>query len=111
GAFLTLILTTGDWPARLVYGGKYAGTAPVLALLALNMLFNSLGVTAGNGLWAMDQPKANFTADVCTLCVTVLLVLCLVVPMGVLGAAIATVAGTATGVAVRSLTLVRLMSA
>jgi O-antigen/teichoic acid export membrane protein len=110
GAFFVLIVATGDWPARLVYGGKYAGTAPILALLALNMLLNSLGVTVGNGLWAMDRPRANFTADACTLCVTVVLVLCLVVPLGVLGAAIATLAGTATGVTVRSLTLARLMS-
>ena len=110
GAFFLAILATGDLAARLVYGGKYAGTAAVLALLALNMLCNSLGVTAGNGLWAMDRPRANFTADVCTFAVAASLVFCLVGPFGVLGAALATLAGTAAGVTMRWLTLARLMA-
>lgn len=109
GTFLVLMLTTGDLAARLIYGGKYAGTGPVLALLALNVLVNSLGVTAGNGLWAMERPRANFTADVCMFAVTVALLLCLVGPLGVLGAATAVLAGTIVGMSVRTLTLVRLM--
>jgi O-antigen/teichoic acid export membrane protein len=110
GVFFLFVLVTGDLAARLVYGGKYAGTAAVLALFALNMLLASLGVTAGNGLWAMDQPRANFAADVCTFGVTVSLLFCLVGPLGTLGAALATLAGTVTGVTVRCLTLARLMA-
>jgi O-antigen/teichoic acid export membrane protein len=110
GAFFLVTLVTGDLAARLVYGDQYGGTGAVLALLALNMLFNSLGVTASNGLWAMDRPRANFTADVCTFAVAVSLMFCLVGPLGVLGAALATLGGTVAGVTVRWLTLARLMA-
>jgi O-antigen/teichoic acid export membrane protein len=109
GAFFLAILATGDLAARLVYGGRFAETGTVLALLALNMLINSLGITAGNGLWAMDRPRANFLADVCSFVVAFSFLLCLVGPFGVPGAALATLAGTTVGVAVRWWTLATLM--
>jgi O-antigen/teichoic acid export membrane protein len=111
GVFFLGILLTGDLAARLVYGDRYAGTAAVLAVLALAMLVNSLGVTAGNGLWALDQPQANFAADVCTFTVTVGLLLALVGPCGVTGAAIAVLAGTCVGACTRGVKLARLLAA
>jgi O-antigen/teichoic acid export membrane protein len=107
GGFCLLILLTGDLAARLLYGNRYEGTAAVLALLAVTMLINSLGITAGNGLWALNRPAANFAADVCTLAVTLTVVSLLVLPLGVLGAALALLAGAAAGALVRWLTLLR----
>jgi O-antigen/teichoic acid export membrane protein len=105
GGFVLLILITGDLPVRLVYGSKYSGTGPVLGLLALTMLLNSLGITAGNGLWVLDGPRANVAADVCTLVVTLGVVCALVGSLGILGAALALLAGAGAGVTVRCLTL------
>jgi O-antigen/teichoic acid export membrane protein len=109
GTFCLAILATGDLAATLVYGSNFAGSGPVLALLAFAMLASSLGITAGNGLWALDRPRANFLADVCGLVVTLAALVGLVGPLGVLGAAAATLTGAVTGAAVRSLTLFRLM--
>jgi O-antigen/teichoic acid export membrane protein len=110
GAFCLAVLATGDLAATLIYGGKYAGTGPVLALLAVNLLVNSLGVTAGNGLWALDRPRANFLADLCTFGVSLTLLFTLVGPLGVLGAALALLAGTCAGVTVRVLRLRALLA-
>jgi O-antigen/teichoic acid export membrane protein len=111
GAFCLVIVLTGDLAARVVYGDRYAGTGPVLALLALALLVNSLGVTAGNGLWALAKPQANFAADLCTFAVTLSLLLALVPPFGVVGAAGAVLAGNSAGASVRGLTLARLLTA
>ncbi len=110
GTFCVVILLAGDLPATLVYGSRYSGVSTVLVLLALGMLVNSLGITAGNGLWAMDRPAANFAADVCTFAVTIGTVSVLVGPLGILGAAIAILAGNSTGAVVRFLTLLRLLA-
>jgi O-antigen/teichoic acid export membrane protein len=109
GTFCVVVVLAGDRPATLVYGSRYTGVSTVLALLAVSMLVNSLSITAGNGLWAMDRPAANFAADVCTFAVTIGTVSFLVGPLGILGAVLATLAGNSTGAAVRILTLLRLL--
>jgi O-antigen/teichoic acid export membrane protein len=109
GAFCLFIVATGDLSARLVYGDKYAGSGLVLAVLAGMALANSLGITAGNGLWAIGRPRANFSADVCALVVTWVVLLAAVRPLGVLGAALALFAGAVTGAVVRTWRLRRLL--
>ena len=109
GAFCAVVFVAGEWLAVLVYGEKFAGAGPIISVLAVGMLANSLCMTAGNGLWAMEKPSANFSADVASLVLTVLAALLLVPPFGVLGAAIATLVGTGIGMVVRWLTLSRLM--
>jgi O-antigen/teichoic acid export membrane protein len=109
GAILLVFVISGDALAVFVYGGEYSGTGPILAVLALNILVNSMGVTAGNGLWAIDRPQANFAADACNLIVTLAVALCLVGPFGVLGGAIAMLVGTAVSAAVRLVTVGRYM--
>ena len=106
GAFCLFMLLAGNWLAALVYGPDYAGTRWILFVLALGMLANSLSVVTGNGLWAIDQPRSNFVADVCCLCVT-LLAATLIIPFGTLGAALAIFAGSASAAVVRTLTLAR----
>jgi O-antigen/teichoic acid export membrane protein len=110
GAFCVLIFLCGDLPTRMVYGSRYAGTGPVLALLAMALFCNSLGITAGNGLWAVGRPAASFGADVCTLAVTLMVLLFAVGPLGVVGAALALLAGAVSGAAVRAATLWRLLA-
>jgi len=94
----------------LVYGPAYAGCGSILAVLALQVWVMSLGITAGNGLWAMDRARANAIADACTVAVTVVAVAVLLPPYGVNGAAVGALIGTTAGVLIRIAVLVRLMA-
>jgi len=108
GCFCLFVLVAGDSFATIVYGGKFAGCGPILAILAFSMLADSMGITAGNGLWAVDRPRENFAADVCTLVVTLTVALCLVYPLAATGAAIGMLAGKMAGTGVRCSTFLRL---
>ncbi len=109
GSFCLLLALTGDQLAIVLFSSKYAGTGPILLVLALGVLANTVGVTAGNGLWAIERPHANFAADVCVLAVTLVLAFRLVYPMAVIGIAIAALTGTVVGSLVRCVTLLRCM--
>ena len=102
GGFCLCVVFSGDLLARTLFGTGFAGTGSILAFLALNMLVSSLGIISGNGLWAIGQPRSNFAADACTLIVTLIVTVCLIYPLGVLGAAIAIFAGSAVGTTVRT---------
>ncbi len=91
----------GEQVAMLVYGPQFVGAGPIISVLSLSVLANSLGVVAGNGLWAIERPSANFVADLCSLVVVVVTAIVLVPLWGPLGAATATLAGTASDAAVR----------
>ena len=84
GLFFLMMLTAGGLLATLVYGADFAGVGPLLAVLAFGMLANSLSLTAGNGLWALDRAKANFLADVTSLLVTFGVLFCLAGTWGVM---------------------------
>lgn len=84
----------GEWVATLVYGPSFSGTGAIIGVLATSLLCNSMSVTCGNGLWAMERPNASFRADVISLVVTVLATALLIPPLGTLGAALALLAGT-----------------
>jgi O-antigen/teichoic acid export membrane protein len=107
GSFCLFIAATGDLLAVLVYGEQYQGTGMILLLLALAMLMNGMGMILGNGLWAIDRPRANFVGDLCGFGVTLLAAAILVVPWGALGAAAAALVGTSTATVVRGLMLYR----
>lgn len=91
----------GEPVAVLVYGPQFAGTGWMIGVLTLSVLANSLGVTAGNGLWAMERPQANFAADLTALAVVIIATIVLVPALGPLGAALTTLAGTSTDAVVR----------
>lgn len=107
--FCLLVFLTGDMPVVFIYGPAFVGTGLVLTLLTTAVLVNGLGSIAGNGLYAMQRPHSNLIADLCALLVTVALSLWLLPPLGVTGAAIATLGGVTAGVAARWITLSRLM--
>jgi len=107
GAFFLATLVAGESLLTFVYGPQYAGTGAIISLLALGMLVNALGITAGNGLWAMERARANFVADTSLLTVTALGGAVLIAPFGVPGAAAAMLLGTVAGTVIRWLTLWR----
>ncbi len=109
GGFSLLTLVAGDWMLSLIYGGAYQGAGLVLAMYAGAMLANAYKITAGNGLWAIERPDANFAADVAALIVSLGLAAWLTPLFGVAGAAAATLVGTGLDAAIRAATLLRFM--
>jgi len=109
GSFVALTVVSGNWLAVSVYGEQFAGTGPVVAMLALGVLSNGLGMVAVIGLLAIERPRANLMADVAILVVTLIVAWFAIQPWGVMGAALAAVAGTTVGCAVRWRTLLFLL--
>jgi len=109
GAICLLLSFLGGALVVLIYGTQYAGAGPIITILAFSVLFQAIGATTGNGLWAIERPHANLLADITALTITLGVAACLIVPWGVLGAAVATLAGTATDALVRHMTLARLL--
>jgi O-antigen/teichoic acid export membrane protein len=101
GAVAAAAFLFGEQIAVLVYGPPFAGAGLIIGVLSLSVLANSIGVVAGNGLWAIERPSASFAADVCSLIVVVVASLICIPLFGPLGAALATLAGTASDAAVR----------
>ena len=101
GGLCLVAFLFGEPIAMLVYGPEFAGTGWIIGVLTLSVLANSMGVTAGNGLWAMERPQANFAADLTALGVVITSTILLVPAFGPLGAALTTLAGTTTDAAVR----------
>jgi len=109
GGFVAVCLFSGDWMLSLIYGGAYQGAGVVLTMYAGAMLFNAYKITAGNGLWAIERPDANFAPDVAALVVSLVLAGWLTPIYGVTGAAAATLVGTGIDALIRGATLWRLM--
>jgi O-antigen/teichoic acid export membrane protein len=101
GAICLVGFACGEQIAIAVYGPQFAGTGWIIGVLSLSVLTNSMGVTAGNGLWAMERPHANFVADLFSLGVVIVATISFVPMFGPLGAALATLCGTSSDAAVR----------
>jgi len=101
GSVAVIAMLFGEQIALLVFGPQFAGAGPIIGVLSLSVLANSAGVAAGNGLWAMERPSANFVADLVSLLVVIGATIVLVPRFGPLGAAISTLAGTSTDAVVR----------
>lgn len=111
GAFCLLFLLTGDSLVVLAFGPQYRGTGAILNVLAISAFMNGLSIIAGSGLWAIDQPRLNFVADVCCMSVTLITAALLIHPFGALGAALATLAGTSIAAIMRIAILSRRLDA
>jgi O-antigen/teichoic acid export membrane protein len=101
GAFCAATWFAGDLMAWACFGSRYAGSGPLIAVLALATFTDALGLTASSGLWALDRPAANFAGDVVQLAATLALAIVLVAPLGAMGIAISLVAGRTAGAALR----------
>lgn len=107
GAFCVLFLATGDWLVVLTFGPQYRGTGAILATLSISALMTGLSIVAGNGLWAIDEPRSNFFVDVSSMAITLLAAALLIHPFGALGAALASLAGSTTAAILRTITVLR----
>ncbi len=101
GAMALAAFFVGEYVAIALYGQEFAGTGLIIGVLSLSVLANSFGVTAGNGLWAMERPKANFIADFSSLLVVIVVSIAAIPLLGPLGAAIATLSGTSSDALIR----------
>jgi O-antigen/teichoic acid export membrane protein len=101
------VLVTGDWLTVLFFGAGGEGTEWILAALAASAMMNGISTVAGNGLWAIDQPRPSFIADLASMTITLLVAAVCVPFYGALGAAVATLAGMAVAASVRVFLLIR----
>ena len=101
GVLLAAVAVTGDRIPIFVYGPEYAGTGVILLLLTVGALFNSLSITVGNGLWAIERPSANFRADLGSLTVAAVTTAALVPVWGIAGAAAASAMAPGVGALIR----------
>jgi O-antigen/teichoic acid export membrane protein len=102
GGFAIATVLAGNWIMIKVWGEGFAGSGPVLAVLALAMVAHSISNMAASGLWAMELPRAHAAADWSMLLATVLAAIFLVGPLGALGAAWASFAGAVVSATVRA---------
>jgi O-antigen/teichoic acid export membrane protein len=103
--FCFVVYFGGDWLASTVMGPKYHGLGMLIVLMAVATLIDSLSLTAGNGLWALDAPSANFFADCVMLVVSLTVAAVLVRPWGATGIAVAMIAGRLCCAVIRWFTL------
>ncbi|NNJ24549.1 lipopolysaccharide biosynthesis protein [Alienimonas chondri] len=91
--FAAVCWVFGDDLSTLIFTDAFSGAGMVLTVLAINMWANALSITCGNGLWAVERPDANFSADVLSLVVVGVCTAALIGAYGVVGAAIAMAIG------------------
>lgn len=103
GSVVAVSALFGEQIINVLYDGRFAGTGTMVTVMSLSVLANAFGNVAGNGLWALDKPRANFVADMVTLIFAVATAPMLIGPYGALGAAGSTLAATTTGAVVRQL--------
>jgi O-antigen/teichoic acid export membrane protein len=96
--FCLVILFIGEGVMGLLYHGKeYAGHGQTVMVLALALMASALGMPATNALQAIERPQAIVWASSVGAVLTVVLVWCLMIEWGLLGAAYGFLAGNVTG--------------
>ena len=103
GSVVAVSALFGEQIIDVLYNGRFAGTGTMVTVMSLAVLANAFGNVAGNGLWALDRPRANFVADMLTLVVAISTAPILIGPYGALGAAGSTLAASAFGAFFRQL--------
>lgn len=112
GSFAVFAVVVGQFAAGLVYGEGFESAGPVVGILAFGLWVNSMAITAGNGLWAVGKPEANFRADLVGLFVMASSTATLVPLLGgATGGAAALLAGGAADALVRTAILRRVLRA
>ena len=108
GAIFVALIFIGDFLASLLYGPAFVGNGLLISFLAASSISGSLGQAAGNGLWAIDQARANFLADICSFVTVFGSALWLVPEYGALGAGASMLMGSVISASVRYTTFLRL---
>lgn len=101
GSLFLIALLAGEVVSTLVYGEHFHGIGPVVAVLCFGQIANSLGMVAGNGLWAMERPKSGLAADIGAFVTTMAVAFVAIRPYGPFGAALATTIGISVGACIR----------
>ncbi len=97
GGVATLLAFGGDFLVQLFLGADYGGQQTVIALLALNELAFASTLGAASGLTVLERSDLLFRSHLAGILVTVATALALIGEYGLLGAAVAQLAGTVVG--------------
>lgn len=108
GLFCIGMALFGNQLTVLVYGNRFHGIGTIITVMAVTALIKSLRMTAGIGLWAIDQPWANPVAESCTIVVSIGALLCLG-HLGLLGFVVSMLCGAVAGMIVATFAISRLM--
>jgi O-antigen/teichoic acid export membrane protein len=108
GLFCVGMAVFGNWLTVLVYGNRFHGIGAIVTVMAVTALIKSLRMTAGIGLWSIEQPWANPVAESCTIVVSIGALLCLG-HWGLLGFVVSMLCGSIAGMIVSTFALARLM--
>jgi O-antigen/teichoic acid export membrane protein len=108
GLFCLGMVFFGNSLTVLVYGNRYHGIGMIVTIMAVTALIKSLRMTAGIGLWAIEQPWANPVAETCTIVVSIGTLLC-IGHLGLLGFVISMLCGSIAGMVVAIFAMARLM--
>jgi O-antigen/teichoic acid export membrane protein len=96
--FCLFVLFAAEDVMRLLYHGKeYAGHGHTVMVLALALLASALGMPAANATLSMGRPQAIVWTSSIGAVLTVVLVWCLMIEWGLLGAACGILAGNIAG--------------
>ncbi len=107
GSVCMIAALFGEQIINTLYDDQFVGAGEMVTWLTLSVLANAIGMAAGNGLWAINRPRANFSADMVTLTVAIIAAFTLVGPHRALGAAIATFAASVAGAICRQVIFYR----
>jgi O-antigen/teichoic acid export membrane protein len=108
GLFCIVILFAGADIMRLLYHSQaYQGQYATIVLLTLALLPYAIGFPACNGLATMERPQAIVWAGLIGVVITANLIFLLAVGWGLVGAALAVLAGSSAEAAARWIAFVR----
>ena len=103
GSVCVIAVLFGQSIVDTLYDGRFSDVGTLISLLTFSVLANAVGNVAGNGLWALNLPRANFVADMLTLIVAIAAAPVMIRPWGATGAALATLTACTCGAIVRQL--------
>jgi O-antigen/teichoic acid export membrane protein len=107
-AFCFLLALVGAPAASWLFHGDYSRHGPTLTLLGVAALAGGLGMVVNTGLCALERSNLTFYTCVAGLLVTLAVAGCLVLPLGMLGAAWGLAAGSLASLALKHAAFARL---
>jgi O-antigen/teichoic acid export membrane protein len=107
GLLSAAFMLLGGFFVVTVFGEAYLGRGVVIAVLGAGVVAEGLGLSAANGLWAIDQPKANLVANVLAVTCTLVITIVMLNSWGIVGAACGATAGRMAASAVQIFTFLK----
>jgi O-antigen/teichoic acid export membrane protein len=92
-AFCVMLWFAAASLLNLLYGPEFAGHGMIVVALATGVLASGAGTTANLGLFAMERPDIDFKSGIVGLAIMVSTMACLAGPWGLMGVALALIAG------------------